>query len=74
MGLEAVRLGFSKELEAVADPAEREALIPTVAFAAYVYEMGKGHRGRLSLEIDAVIDRRIPRAVVAPPFASAGNW
>ncbi|MEV7891027.1 carboxyl transferase domain-containing protein [Streptomyces sp. NPDC002817] len=55
MGLEgAVRLGYRKELAAIADPAER-----TRAFAARVaelYERGKAVNTAAALEIDAVID------------------
>ncbi|WP_327715524.1 ATP-grasp domain-containing protein [Streptomyces sp. NBC_00490] len=55
MGLEgAVRLGYRKELAAIADPAERAR-----AFAARVaelYERGKAVNTAAALEIDAVID------------------
>ncbi len=55
MGLEgAVRLGFKKELEAVADPAEREALFETLLQAQY--DKGTAIATAESLEIDAVID------------------
>ena len=55
MGLEgAVRLGMRKELEAIADPAERERLFQeNVALA---YERGKALNTAAMLEIDAVID------------------
>ena len=73
MGLEgAVRLGFSKELEAVADPAEREALYQQLL--QRMYEVGKATEAAAHLEIDAVIDPADTRAVVARAFASAGNW
>jgi acetyl-CoA carboxylase carboxyltransferase component len=55
MGLEgAVRLGFRKELEAVADPKERAALFDSMVAAAY--ERGKAANMASYLEIDAVID------------------
>jgi acetyl/propionyl-CoA carboxylase alpha subunit len=55
MGLEgAVRLGFRKELEAVTDPAAREALYQRMVEAAY--ERGKAINMASFLEIDDVID------------------
>jgi acetyl-CoA carboxylase carboxyltransferase component len=55
MGLEgAVRLGFRKELEAVADPKERAVLFDSMVAAAY--ERGKAANMASYLEIDAVID------------------
>ncbi|PLW83100.1 biotin carboxylase [Kineobactrum sediminis] len=55
MGLEgAVRLGYRKELEAVADPGEREALFERLV--ADLYEAGKATEAASYLEIDAVID------------------
>lgn len=55
MGLEgAVRLGYRKELEAVADPQEREALFERLV--ADLYEAGKATEAASYLEIDAVID------------------
>jgi acetyl-CoA carboxylase carboxyltransferase component len=55
MGLEgAVKAGFRKELEAVKDPAEREALYEKLV--AQLYEMGKAVNMAQHLEIDAVID------------------
>jgi len=55
MGLEgAVRLGYRKELEAIADPAEREALFEKIVASAY--EQGKATNMAAFLEIDAVID------------------
>ena len=64
MGLEgAVRLGFKKELEAVPEGAEREAL-----FAQLVqrqYDNGAAMQMAATLEIDAVIDPAATRAWVA---------
>ena len=68
MGLEgAVRLGFSKELEAVADPAEREALYDQLV--AEAYERGKATEAASHLEIDAVIDPADTRAVLLRALA-----
>jgi acetyl/propionyl-CoA carboxylase alpha subunit len=55
MGLEgAVKLGFRKELEAVADPGERKALFDQMV--ARAYQHGKGINMASHLEIDEVID------------------
>jgi acetyl-CoA carboxylase carboxyltransferase component len=55
MGLEgAVRAGFRRELEAVKDPQEREALYEKLV--ALAYERGKAINMASYLEIDAVID------------------
>jgi len=72
MGLEgAVRLGFKKELDAVADPAEREALFQQLL--ARMYELGKASEAAAYLEIDAVIDPADTRAVILRALAAAGN-
>jgi acetyl-CoA carboxylase carboxyltransferase component len=61
MGLEgAVRLGFKKELEAVPEGAEREALFQTLL--AQQYAAGSGLNMAATLEIDAVIDPAETRA------------
>ena len=55
MGLEGyVRLGFRKEMHAIADPAERQAWFE--AKVASLYESGKALSIASALEIDAVID------------------
>jgi acetyl-CoA carboxylase carboxyltransferase component len=55
MGLEgAVRLGFRRELEAVEDPVEREALFASMVDLAY--EHGKALNVATAYEIDDVID------------------
>lgn len=55
MGLEgAVRLGFRRELEAVDDPAEREALFERMVAAAY--ERGRALNTATTFELDDVID------------------
>ncbi len=55
MGLEgAVRLGYRRELAAVSDPAEREALFQKMVGQAY--DQGRAVNVAAHLEIDAVID------------------
>ncbi len=72
MGLEgAVRLGYRKELEAVEDPAEREALFQQLL--ARMYEVGKATEAAAHLEIDAVIDPADTRQVILRAFASAAQ-
>jgi acetyl-CoA carboxylase carboxyltransferase component len=71
MGLEgAVRLGFRRELEAVEDPVERDALFASMVDLAY--EHGKALNVATAYEIDDVIDpaesrRRIVEALRAAP-------
>ncbi len=71
MGLEgAVRLGFRRELEAVTDPAEREALFATMVDRAYQH--GKAINVASAYEIDDVIDpadsrRRVVEALRSVP-------
>jgi acetyl/propionyl-CoA carboxylase alpha subunit/acetyl-CoA carboxylase carboxyltransferase component len=61
MGLEgAVRLGFSKELAAAADPTEREQLFDRLVAAAYQH--GKALRAATTFELDDVIDPADSRA------------
>ncbi|MDQ1648532.1 MAG: hypothetical protein QOG60_589, partial [Frankiaceae bacterium] len=70
MGLEgAVKLGMRKELEAIADPAERQKVFEQVV--AMAYERGKAVGMASALEIDDVIDPADTRRVVAAAFASA---
>ncbi len=79
MGLEgAVRLGFRRELEAVEDPDEREALFASMVDLAYAH--GKALNVATAYEIDDVIDpaesrRRIVEALRAspPPPARTGK-
>lgn len=76
MGLEgAVRLGYSKELAAVDDLAERQELFETMV--AKMYEVGKGVSMADHFEIDDVIDpadtrRWITTAFQSMPPAGAG--
>jgi len=73
MGLEgAVRLGYRRELAAVADPAERQALFEQMV--ARSYEHGKALNTASHLEIDQVIDpvesrRWILRGLKSIPIA-----
>jgi len=61
MGLEgAVKAGFRKELEAVADPEKREELYNSLV--AEAYRRGKGLNYAMYLEIDDVIDPADTRA------------
>ncbi|HSP36287.1 MAG TPA: carboxyl transferase domain-containing protein [Frankiaceae bacterium] len=70
MGLEgAVKLGMRKELEAIADPVERQRVFDQVV--AMAYERGKAMSMASALEIDDVIDPADTRRVVAAAFASA---
>jgi acetyl-CoA carboxylase carboxyltransferase component len=70
MGLEgAVRLGYKKELEAVEDETEREALFEKLL--AKMYEKGKATEAATHLEIDAVIDPADTREVILNALASA---
>ncbi|MET0414875.1 MAG: carboxyl transferase domain-containing protein, partial [Actinoplanes sp.] len=64
MGLEgAVRLGFRKELDAVADPDEREALYQRLV--AQMYERGSAVNIASVFEVDDVIDPADTRARIA---------
>jgi acetyl-CoA carboxylase carboxyltransferase component len=64
MGLEgAVKAGFKKELEAVDDPQEREALYESLVSLAY--QRGKAINMASHLEIDAVIDPADTRGWIA---------
>lgn len=63
MGLEgAVTLGFKKELDAVEDPQEREALFNQLV--EEMYERGKATESAAATEIDAVIDPAETRRVI----------
>jgi acetyl-CoA carboxylase carboxyltransferase component len=70
MGLEgAVRLGYRKELEAVPEGAEREALFQQLL--AKQYENGQALNMAATLEIDAVIDPAETRAWLSRGLASS---
>ena len=63
MGLEgAVKLGYRKELDAIPDPAEKQARFDDLV--SQLYEIGKATEAAAHLEIDAVIDPRDTRAVI----------
>ena len=67
MGLEgAVQLGFKKELEAIEDPDEREALFDQ--FVSLAYEKGKAIEAAAHLEIDAVIDPADTRKIILKAY------
>jgi acetyl-CoA carboxylase carboxyltransferase component len=69
MGLEgAVKLGYRKELEAVADPDEREALFQQMV--ARMYEHGKALNTASHFEIDDVIDPADTRRWLSALLAS----
>ncbi|MDX1589010.1 MAG: carboxyl transferase domain-containing protein [Oleiphilaceae bacterium] len=72
MGLEgAVRLGYARELAAVEDPQQREALFNKMV--ARAYENGKGINTASFLEIDAVIDPAETRDWLVRGLNSAGT-
>jgi acetyl-CoA carboxylase carboxyltransferase component len=71
MGLEgAVRLGFRRELEAIADPDEREAAFAAMVFRAY--EHGRALNVAEHFEVDDVIDPAETRARMIHALDSAG--
>jgi acetyl-CoA carboxylase carboxyltransferase component len=74
MGLEgAVRLGMKRELEAIADPKERERVFEATVAAAY--EHGQGVNMAAYGEIDDVIDPADSRRWIATLFDErAGQW
>src|SRR5690606_21278756 len=70
MGLEgAVRLGFRKELDAIADPAERQRLFELMV--ARAYEHGKGLNVASHFEIDDVIDPADSRRWISAALQAA---
>ena len=70
MGLEgAVRLGFRRELEAIADADEREAARPRADRAAH--EHAKALNAATLFELDDVIDPAETRRVLAATLAAA---
>ncbi|MGW5647913.1 carboxyl transferase domain-containing protein [Saccharopolyspora sp. NPDC003752] len=74
MGLEgAVRLGFRRELEAIADPEQRQRRYEELV--AQMYETGSAINTAMHLEIDDVIDPADTRDLLLralPPVARAG--
>jgi acetyl-CoA carboxylase carboxyltransferase component len=72
MGLEgAVRLGYPKELAAVSDPDEREALFQQLV--GRMYEIGKALSVASLFEIDDVIDPADSRRWLTAVFDAAGD-
>ncbi|HEY9304190.1 MAG TPA: carboxyl transferase domain-containing protein, partial [Mycobacterium sp.] len=72
MGLEgAVRLGFSKELAAVADPIERQNLFDKLVEAAYQH--GKALTSATTFELDDVIDPADSRAWITRLLSTERN-
>jgi acetyl-CoA carboxylase carboxyltransferase component len=70
MGVEgAVKLGFKKQLEAVADPREREDMFQQLV--ALAYERGKALNMATHLEIDDVIDPAETRARIIAGLQAA---
>ncbi|MBX9942772.1 MAG: biotin/lipoyl-binding protein [Reyranella sp.] len=71
MGLEgAVKLGYRKELEAIADPAERRRLFDEMVAAAYA--RGKALSTATYFEVDEVIDPADSRRWIATALLDAG--
>ena len=72
MGFEgAVRLGYRKELEAIADPAERDALFRKLV--GHMYARGKAEQVAEVLEIDAVIDPADTRRWLVRALTACGS-
>jgi acetyl-CoA carboxylase carboxyltransferase component len=72
MGLEgAVRLGYRKELEALADPAEKDALFRKLVDS--MYAKGKAQQVAEVLEIDAVIDPADTRKWLVKALKACGD-
>jgi acetyl-CoA carboxylase carboxyltransferase component len=70
MGLEgAVKLGYRKELEAIADPAERRAAFDKMVAAAYA--RGKALSTATYFEVDEVIDPADSRRWIATALLDA---
>jgi acetyl-CoA carboxylase carboxyltransferase component len=71
MGLEgAVRLGFRRELDAIADPAERERRVRELTAAAHLN--AKALNAATLFELDDVIDPAETRGLIAATLAAAG--
>jgi len=70
MGLEgAVKLGFRRELQAIADPTEREERIANMV--EYAHEHAKALNAATLFELDDVIDPADTRRVVSSTLAAA---
>jgi acetyl/propionyl-CoA carboxylase alpha subunit/acetyl-CoA carboxylase carboxyltransferase component len=72
MGLEGmVRLGYRKELDAIADPAERERRFADRV--AQLYQRGKALNAASLFEIDDVLDPAATRSVIAAALSQAAG-
>jgi acetyl-CoA carboxylase carboxyltransferase component len=72
MGLEgAVRLGFRRELEAIADESQREERVQELTAAAH--ERAKALNAATLFELDDVIDPAETRGLIAATLAAAGS-
>jgi acetyl-CoA carboxylase carboxyltransferase component len=72
MGLEgAVRLGFRRELEAIADESQREERVQELTAAAH--ERAKALNAATLFELDDVIDPVETRGLIAATLAAAGT-
>jgi len=72
MGLEgAVRLGFRRELEAIADESAREERVQELTAAAH--ERAKALNAATLFELDDVIDPAETRGLIAATLAAAGS-
>jgi acetyl-CoA carboxylase carboxyltransferase component len=72
MGLEgAVKLGFKKELDALDDPAEKQALYDKLVRGAY--KQGKAMNAAAALEFDEVIDPKDTRRWILHGLESFGE-
>ena len=70
MGLEgAVKLGYKKELEAIEDEQEREALYTKLV--QKMYDSGRALEAATQLEIDAVIDPAETRSIILKALETA---
>ena len=71
MGLEgAVKLGFRRELEAIADETER-ARAPRARWSPHAHEHAKALNAATLFELDDVIDPAETRRLLASTFAAA---
>ena len=72
MGLEgAVKLGFRRELDAIADPAEREERVRELTATAH--EHAKALNAATIFELDDVIDPAETRRLIASTLAAAST-
>lgn len=73
MGIEgAVRLGYRKEMEAIADPDERQRLFNEKT--SHLYDVGKAVNMAASMEIDAVIDPVATRTWITHGLRASASY